>query len=698
MSLISFSQETNEKSKDTISVTELEQVVVTGQYNPQSIKKSVHNITVIDKEQIKRQAANSLADLLNFNLNLTVISDSETGQSTISFFGFDSQYVLILVDNVPLVSDNGLGNNVDLTQINLDDVERIEVVEGAMGVEYGANAVTGVINIITKKSSDSKWKITATLQEETVSDEYEWFDKGRHVQAVTASHNINDNWYTSIGFNRNDFAGFFNNRQGKNYYENDGLRGYDWLPKEQYTTNALLSYNKNNHKFFYKFEYFNEEINFYNPSVRSNIDVVTQTSNPSATDRIYTTNRFYNHINGSGNFKSGVRYNVSLSYQQQKRRLNEFNYFILTQEKTNETDEVYQSSKVFFSKGSLSNLFQREKFKAELGYEVTMQNGFDTEASGSETSTPKSEKLNNFAIYGSSEIQINDNLSLRPGMRFNVNSKFDSKFVASLTARQQLNNGLEIRANFGSAYRTPNFQELYYYFVDANHDVRGNENLKPEDGVSAFLNFKKTSWIGENTRLENQIKFNYLNLSDKIELAVVNFSPLQYEYINIDTYKLWGITTDNTIKTENWNFGLGASLLGMSRELKNEANANDEFLYNFQLTSSTTYYVEKWKTAISLIYKFNGKQKEYSAVGGTDTSGNSNFSLVTRDSFHWLDASIKKSFFNDKIETTLGARNLLDVTRVNSSFSSTSSHGSGNSFLLGYGRSFYLKLLYKLNF
>src|SRR5690606_33101151 len=145
---IAFGQET---LKDSTKVEQLNEVVVTGQYQPQSIKKSVHNVIIINRDQIEKQAANTLADLLNFNLNLTIIPNSQSGKSTISFFGLDAQYFNIMVDNIPIVSDSGLGNNIDLTQINLDNIERIEIVEGAMGVEYGANAVSGVINIITKK-------------------------------------------------------------------------------------------------------------------------------------------------------------------------------------------------------------------------------------------------------------------------------------------------------------------------------------------------------------------------------------------------------------------------------------------------------------------------------------------------------------------------------------------------------------------
>ena len=68
-------------------------------------------------------------------------------------FGLDGEYFKVLIDNVPIINEGGFGNGTDLTLINLDDVERIEIVEGAMGVQYGSNAFTGIINIITKKSS-----------------------------------------------------------------------------------------------------------------------------------------------------------------------------------------------------------------------------------------------------------------------------------------------------------------------------------------------------------------------------------------------------------------------------------------------------------------------------------------------------------------------------------------------------------------
>lgn len=684
---------------DSTRTEELNEVVITGQYNRQSIKKSVHNVIVIDREQIDNQAANNLADLLNFNLNLNIIPDAQTGKSQISFFGLDAQYFNILIDNIPLVGDNGLGNNIDLTQVNLDEIERIEIVEGSMGVEYGANAVSGIINIITKKAIDTNWQIQASIQEETVGGEYAWFDEGRHIQSVNVAHNINEKWFAKAGFNRNDFAGYFGDKQGKDYYQNNGLRGYEWLPKVQLNTNAIINYKSELFQLDYRFDYFNEVLNYYDESVRPNIDIGSQTSNPSSTDKIYTTNRFVNNLNIYGRFKTGANYKASFSYQQQERDINKFNYYILTEEKSNETDETYQSTKVFFSNGSINNLVKNDRFNFQFGYETRFIKGFDTQATGDYTQFDKTQSQTNLATYASTEYKFTDKLIVRPGLRYEYNSQFYSKFLGSLSARYLFVHGIELRANIGSSYRTPSFEELYYYFVDSNHDVRGNENLNPENGYTVFLNLKKNSWFDNFTML-NQLKLSYLSLEDKIDLAIVNTLPLQYQYINIDSYKLWGLTSENTIKTDRWSLNLGATLQGISRGMNDEVNVDDEFHYAFQINTSSTYHIKKWDTYITLLYKYNGEQENYVATG-TDSEGNSTFSIETIDDYSWLDASVKKSFLADKFLLTIGGRNLLNITSVdirNSTSNGGTHSGGNNNLLLGYGRSFYIKLLYNLNF
>ena len=80
------------------------------------------------QKTLHRLLVTPLADILNYNLNITITPNPATGRSAISMFGLDGQYVKILLDGIPMASDNGIGNNIDITQINLEDVERIEIV------------------------------------------------------------------------------------------------------------------------------------------------------------------------------------------------------------------------------------------------------------------------------------------------------------------------------------------------------------------------------------------------------------------------------------------------------------------------------------------------------------------------------------------------------------------------------------------
>ena len=305
-----FSQE---KVLDTTKATNIEEVVVTGQFEPQSLRKSVHNVRVISKEDMKRLAANNLGDVLNQYLNISIRTNGSDGRSSVSMFGLDSQYFKILMDNVPLISDTGLGTNVDLTQVNLDDIEQIEIIEGSMGVTHGANAVSGILNIITKKNSRYKWEITTSVQEETVSDEFAFFDKGRHIQNAKISHNFNDNWFASVGGSRNDYAGFFDGKRGKEYLQDDGERGYRQLPKEQLVGNAIIGYKKDDFRIFYKFDYFGENVDYYNPIVIPTVKYPFPDTHYSF-DRRYISNRYYHHLNSYGKLFSQLTYNVSVSH------------------------------------------------------------------------------------------------------------------------------------------------------------------------------------------------------------------------------------------------------------------------------------------------------------------------------------------------------------------------------------------------
>lgn len=684
--------------QDSLAVAkQLDAVVVTGQYNPQSVKKSVFQVSVISRAAIDRQAGNNLADLLNQTLNINIIPNASSGKSTVKLFGLGGDYFKILVDNIPIINDEGLGSNTDLTQINLDDIQQIEIVEGAMGVEYGADAVSGIINIITVKNSKHRWEITPYIQEETISDEYNVSDAGRHIQSLKIGHNFNSKLYANAMVTSNDFKGFYNDKQGKRYVENDGLRGYEWLPKNQLTVKSLLNYSLKNHRIFYKFEYFKEDVDRFNSEVIPNYDTPTQTSQPTANDAIFKTTRFFHNLNFSGRLENRLNYDISFSYQEQERNIEAYSYRIRTDEKLMVQNYEYESRDGFYSKGNFANFLNNSVIDFQVGYELSEIQGYSQAVPGLYGSGAAARRLNSRDVYVSSEINPSQKLALRPGARLLTSSLFENQFALSLSAKYAFENGYELRAIFGTAPKLPTYDELYTYFVDVNHNVQGNGNLKPEQGKSVFLHLNKTFKTNQNLELKSKLSAWFMDVEDRIELIVISQSPMAFEFNNIDLFRTWGTSFTSAIDFNNLTFNAGITFSGVSKVLNSDRAPNDDYLYSAQVNVNASYRIPKWKTVFSLFGKYTGP--EYQFVTNIDQSGNSIYAKGKQNDYSMVDASVKKSWLNDQLNITAGARNLLDVTSVNTTAVDGAAHNAAPSQqLLGYGRSYFLKILYKFNF
>lgn len=684
------------KIKDTISAKQLQEIVITGQFEPQSIKKSVFNVRVISSKDIQNLAATNLSDVLNQYLNITVKPSGTSGRSTVSLLGLDAQYFKILVDNVPIVNESGLGNNTDLSQINLNDIEQIEIVEGSLGVTHGANAVSGILNIVTKKSSNHRWDITASAQEETVKNEFSFFNQGRHMQSLKVSHSPNDSWFITINANRNDFQGFLDNKKGKDYIENDGTRGYRWLPKEQLNSSGLVSYHKNNFRIFYKFEYLDEDVDFYNSAVQSGYNPQLG-SYRYANDKRYLTNRYFHNLNVSGKIFSKLNYNTSFSHQKQERNVEDFRYYLYT---GNEADHVTvkdQSMEVLYATGTLSNFFTDKRVDLQLGYEIVNNKGYSLVQEANNIKVPVRKTLENYDFFVSSEIKATEKFSIRPGLRFSAQSRFKNQYASSLGLRYLFDKGIELRTSYGNSFRTPSFEELYSKLIFDGHFFTGNENLIPETSTSYEASLKKTSFLASKLQIVNAFSGSFLNVNDRIDMALVRFNPdtgnPEYQYINISKYRMWNFSTTNQFQKDNWSFHLGASVIGISQKIENNVFAsNEKYLYSFNINSSASYTIPKWETTFSAYFKYNGKSQQF-------VEGASEYVISDIDSSSWLDASIRKTFLKKKLETTIGARNILDVTNINQTRTNDGAgHNTSSQIMLAYGRSYFLKLTYNLNF
>ncbi|OAV45357.1 TonB-dependent siderophore receptor [Lewinella sp. 4G2] len=138
-----------------------DEVIITGTRFPKQLDRSTTKVTIIDSATVARNT--DLGQLLNEQAGIVVNGAYSAPGKDRSIFlrNGANQYTLILLDGQPLIDPSSLGGAVDLRLLDLQGIERIEIVHGAQSLIYGSDAVAGVINLISKANSDDP---TVTLR------------------------------------------------------------------------------------------------------------------------------------------------------------------------------------------------------------------------------------------------------------------------------------------------------------------------------------------------------------------------------------------------------------------------------------------------------------------------------------------------------------------------------------------------------
>jgi outer membrane cobalamin receptor len=128
---------------------QMEEVVVTGTRTREDIKNIPNSVTVLGPKEIETSSARNLGELLKESTTLEISDYGYLGSAqSVSIRGSSPSQVLVLIDNRPINSVTY--GSADLSEIPLDNVERVEIIKGPSSHLYGANAMGGVINVITK--------------------------------------------------------------------------------------------------------------------------------------------------------------------------------------------------------------------------------------------------------------------------------------------------------------------------------------------------------------------------------------------------------------------------------------------------------------------------------------------------------------------------------------------------------------------
>ena len=132
---------------DSLVPETLDEVVVTATRTLRQLSSVPLPVTLISKSQLRQTGVVRLNEILNEQTGIITVAD-ESGFDGVQIQGIASDYVLVLIDGVPLVGRSS--GNFDLSRLTVGNIQQVEVVKGPSSSLYGSEALGGVINIITE--------------------------------------------------------------------------------------------------------------------------------------------------------------------------------------------------------------------------------------------------------------------------------------------------------------------------------------------------------------------------------------------------------------------------------------------------------------------------------------------------------------------------------------------------------------------
>ncbi|MCC6186379.1 MAG: TonB-dependent receptor, partial [Chitinophagaceae bacterium] len=589
--------QTIDSSDFAIKEQTLKGFVVTGQYKAQRIEDAVQRVRVIDAKKIAAMGAQNLRDVLLNEMNVTIAQDNVLG-SSVKIQGVSGQNVKILIDGVPVIGRQD--GNIDVSQLNVYNVERIEMVEGPMSVNYGTDALAGTINIITKSSIKNKLEAGLNTYTESIgkynTNAHIGYKKGKHTFIVSGARNFFDGWDENVQNTLFDFKPKLA----------DSNRSLLWDAKEEYNANAQYSVQTKATALRIKSDYF--------------YDVITNRGAPNgyygykAFDDYYYTTRLNNAMYANGKILGNKNYSVIAAYNYYKRIKNTYEKNLTTLDKllAAASDQDTARYSLFNSRATFGSAQPNADLQYEIGYDINIETGYGKRILGQE------KQIGDYAVYASSEYKITDSLTVRAGLRYAYNTAFKSKPIPSLNVKYCFNKTLVFRASYARGFRSPNVKELYFEFKDSNHDIVGNPNLSPEESDNFNI-------AAHYQRSYNEIKLGieasafYNSISNMISLAQPDTSILRYTYVNIDKFKSTGVQLNVNTAYKNISLSVGASYIGRYNQLVDTENSiTPDFKFATEWRCNATYQLPKYGLSTSLFWKYTGAVPSY----GLDASSN----------------------------------------------------------------------------
>jgi len=601
----------------------LNETVVTGQFSAVRKKESVYKVSSIGQKEIDSKGATNMREAINGELNFRT-NNGHVNETSINLNGLSGNHVKIMIDGVPVVGR--LRGNIDLSQLNLNNVERVEVIEGPTSVVYGTNALGGVVNIITKKNIEPKKSICFNSYVESV---------GQYNIGVDLSFRSKKNTY-KLHAGRNFFAG---------YSSDEEARLLDWKPREQYFANFMLSRRIKHFRLVYGLDGFSEKMTSRGAPIAPYYT--------KAFDTYYKTARLTNRVLLRGRISGNKHLDITASHSYFERTRNIYFKELTTLSETLTPNTNDQDTTVFGNllfRAVLSSKNDSSKFNYVLGSEINS----DRIVAG--RIAERNQNISNYALFVQARYKPFEFLTLQPALRYAYNTRYDAPLIPSINALLRLNDETDIRLSYAKGFRAPDLKELFLQFqFNSSINLWGNTNLNPEnsDHYNVFLDY--TNQWGPH-RLSFNPKLYYTKVNNLIGL--VQTTDVDWVYSNINFFISRGGAISFQYGYKNVDLRAALNVYETYNSVFDDGTVENTFFNSSDITSGIKYTLDSSGLSLSLNYKYTGEIRSFYI----DDNQEIQESLI--GDFHTLDCTATKGFRGGKYRLTMGIKNIFDVSSV----------------------------------
>ena len=572
---ITFNKNENEKiiqNFSLVSDNSLDEIVVSGNLRPVSKSASSVSIDVYSKSFFKKNPTPSIFESLqNVNGVRPQLNCNVCNTGDIHINGIEGPYTFVLIDGMPIVS--GLSTVYGLTGIPQALIQRVEVVKGPASSLYGSEAVGGIINIITKKPSNSPM-----LFVDSFSSSWEEINTD-----IGFKYNVSKKIQGLLGINYFNYQNIIDNN-------NDNFTDLT-LQNRISIFNKLNIERRNNKLFTVAFRYVYEdrwggETN-WNKSFRG-------------TDLVYGESIYTSRWEIFGTYELPTTENIRLQFSANGHHQDSFYG----------TDSYKAEQLIAFGQLIYNKKIKKKHdllFGIAYRYTTYDDNTFATSESDGETNKPSIIHLP--GVFLQDEISLTNQHKLLIGARYDYNSLHGTIFSPRVNYKWNSKNNKNIlRFSIGNGFRVANIFTEDHAALSGAREVVFEGELSPEKSWNANVNFVKKISIN-STLISLDASGFYTHFNNRI-LPDYETDPNKIIYTNLNGFSVSkGLSLNSDISFPlGLTMNIGATLMDVSNN-ENNIKKRQLLTESFSGVWSISYNLKKSRIKIDYTGNLYGPMK-----------------------------------------------------------------------------------------